>query len=286
MDPMSTDNASGADNQQETLSEFFYFTGFCCGEMSCSLLKLSNRKSKKGGVYYTPDITISNADYSHLQEVNRLVCDSLGVISTIKGGYNLSFRGKKRVKKVLNFFTKYPPIAGDLARSRLFLVSKSIEVLEKQRGYRRPASIQVNLEDIRTQFSYVKTRAVPISKFRQQVFSRDEIGHFLSGILDAEGSVGIKSSGKSRQPFVAVAMKDEKIVKLFERFFHLGHIHLRPKEKMFHYEIGAKAEVLKILNVFTKVFPVKLRKTKERIKKVQRILNDYTLDPRIRRGMI
>lgn len=283
---MSTDNASSADNQQETLSESFYFTGFCCGEMSCSLLKLSNRKSKKGGVYYTPDITVSNADYFLLQEINRLVCDSLGVISTIKGGYNLSFRGKEKVKKALKFFTRFPPIAGDLALSRLFLISKSIKVLEKQRAYRRTASIQTSLEDIRTQFSNVKTKAVPISNFRQQVFSRDAIGHFLSGILDAEGSVGVKSNGKSRQPFVAVAMKDEKIVRLFKSFFHLGHIHLRPKEKMFHYEIGAKAEVLKILNVFTKDYPVKLRKTQERIEKVQRILNDYTLDPQLKRGMI
>lgn len=63
---MPTDNASSADNQQETVQVPYFFTGFCCGEISCSLLRLSNRKSKTGGVYYTPDITITNADYSLL----------------------------------------------------------------------------------------------------------------------------------------------------------------------------------------------------------------------------
>ncbi len=79
---MPTENASSADNQQEALSNFYY-TGFCVGEMSCSLLKLSNKKSKNGGVYYMPDITISNQYKPLLEEMNKIIADNEGVISSI-----------------------------------------------------------------------------------------------------------------------------------------------------------------------------------------------------------
>ena len=261
------------------MPEFFYFSGFCSGEISCSLLKLSNRKSKIGGVYYTPDITITNSDYSLLREINHVVCENLGVISKVKGAFNLSMRGKRKVKKVLNFFALYPPIAGDLVLSRLYLISKSIEVLESQKEHKRSSAQELKLKEIRTQLSQVKIKAFPISEFRQQIFSQDAIGYFLAGVLDAEGSIGIKANRNRGQPFVAVAMKDGKIIKLFKNFFQMGNIHIRPKEKMIHFEIGARAQVLKALEIFTKVYPVKMEKTKKRIKKVQRILNDYTLGP-------
>ena len=53
------------DNQQET-SQFckFYYTGFCVGEMSCSII----RANHKNGVYFTPDFTISNTDLNLLKE--------------------------------------------------------------------------------------------------------------------------------------------------------------------------------------------------------------------------
>lgn len=282
---MSTDNVFGADNQQETLY-LFYYTGFCCGEISCSLLKLSNRKSKIGGVYYTPDITISNADKSLLEECNQVIADGCGVISKIKGGYNLSIRGKIKVKKTLNFFKNYPPILGDLVLSRLALISKSIVVLEGRKSYRRSRSEQEQLEKIRRQFVKIKATAIPISKYPQKNINQDAIGYFLSGILDAEGSVGLKSNGSRKQPFLAVAMKDYKIVELFKDFLKVGNIHRRPKEKIYHFEIGAKNEVLFALQLFSDKYPSRLKKVRKRIYKLQRILNDYTPGTRINREMI
>ena len=274
---MPTENVSGADNQQETSFEFYYFTGFCCGEISISLLRLSNRKSKKGGVYYTPDITVCNADLPLLKEVNSVIADDCGVISKVKGAYNISFRGKKKVKKVLSFFKKYPPIAGDLIKSRIALIIKAIEILEANRSYRRSSQKQIQLEEIRTQFSQIKKTAISISNFPQKIFRKNAIGHFLSGVFDAEGSVGLKSNGKYKQPFVAIAMKDRKIVELFKDFFRVGHFHERPKENILHFEIGAKKEVLFVLHQFSENYPSRLLKVKRKMEKLRRILNDYTL---------
>ena len=248
---MSTKKASGADNQQETY-EAFYYTGFCCGEGSFSLLRLNNRKSKNGGVYYTPDFTVSNAEKPLLKEVETAIAKGCGVIWKIKGGYNLSFRGKGRVKKVISFFEKYPPPVGDLFKSRLMLLDKAISLIESEKRYRRSKLLQQKLEDIRKQFSIIKKTAVPISNFSQIKLDRKSQGFFLSGVFDAEGSVGFKSSGSGKQPFFAVAMKDHKIVKLFKNYFQVGNIHPRTKEKMIHYEIGARNEVRNILQSFFK----------------------------------
>jgi hypothetical protein len=278
MNPMPTENAPGADNQQETL-EFLYFTGFCCGEISFSLLRLSNRKSNKGGVYYTPDITVSNADLALLKEVNLVIAENCGIISKVKGAYNLSFRGKIKVKKVLSFFAKYPPIAGDLFQSRYVLIIRAIKILEAGKSYRRSIQKQKLLEKIRTQFSQVKKTAVPISSFPQKTFDKNKIGYFLSGVFDAEGSVGLKTNGNRKQPFFAIAMKDVKIVELFKSFIGFGNIHPRPKEKMIHFEIGAKKEVLFALQMFSENYPSKLAKVRRKIERLKRILNDYTLEP-------
>lgn len=284
---VSTDNASDVDNQQETRQSMFYkrsfyYTGFCSGEMSCSLLRLSNRRSKNGGVYYSPDITIANADLILLKNINR-VLGNRGVISTIKGGYNLSFRGKEKVRKVFAFLKKYPPITGDLTLSRLTLLRKALIILEARKGYRRSLLDQRRLDGIRQQLFILKKTAVPTQSFSQKTFDRDSIGYFLAGVLDAEGSVGIKKNGvKHTQPFFAVAMRDRKIVELFHSFLNVGHIHLRPKEKMFHFEIGSRKEVLQVVQMFLRIYPSKLLKMKKRLKRLLRILNDYT--PRLPNG--
>lgn len=272
---MATDNVSSADNQQEILQSLFYYTGFAAGEMSCSLLRLSNRKSKTGGVYYTPDITISNSDKALLKRFNRNVADRVGIISRIKGGFNLSIRGKKKVKKTLVFFRNYPPVAGDLVLSKLLLISKTLRLLESGRG-RRTLDEQNCLESLRKDFRSLKKTATAISRFPKQEFSKEATGYFLSGVLDAEGSVGIKKNGGKGQPFIAIAMKDEKIVELFKDFLRCGNIHYRPKEKIHHFEIGSREEVLKTLWLFSKVYPPRLSKMKKRIKRLQEILNDYT----------
>lgn len=282
-----TDNASSADNQQETLQVPFspyYFTGFCSGEISFCLLKLRNRKSKTGGVYYTPDITISNADIDLLKEVNDVVAEGCGVLSKIKGGFNLSIRGKEKVKKVFAFFAKYPPIAGDLVLTRLALLSKAVKLLEDQKAGRRTLGTENQLEEIRQTLVFVKQSAIPTSNFPQTIFHQDAIGYFLSGILDAEGSVGLKSNGTHKQPFVAVAMKDQKVVELFYDFLKVGHIHARPKENMIHFEVGAKRDVLNVLDMFLHMYPSRLAKMRGRIRKLQWILNDYTLGSRFISG--
>lgn len=271
---------TGADNQQETLLDhLYYYTGFCIGEFSCSLLKLSNRKSKKGGIYYTPDITISNKELPILMEVNCLVASGLGIITSIKGGYNLSVRGKRKVKKILHFFDRYPPIAGDLACSRIFLMRKVLTQLESQRTYRRKNEVQDQLEKYRKMFKKLKRTAVPIKNFRQTNFREQSIGYFIAGVLDAEGSIGIKKCGLRSQPFVAVAMKDKKVIELFKSFLRVGNIRLRSRDKLYHYECGSKSAVLKILGIFSTIYPSKLSKTKKRINDLQRILNDYTPTP-------
>lgn len=270
-----TNKLSGADNQQETLQASFYYTGFCSGEMSCSLLRLSNRKSKSGGIYYTPDLTVSNADLSLLKKINRIIAGGKGIISPVKGGYNLSIRGKAKVKKALSFFDRFPPIVGDLTLSKLALLRKALRVLEARKSYRRSLKEQKQLERIRAKFARMKKTGKPSFNYPQRIFLADSIGYFLAGVLDAEGSVGIKKSGGS-QPFVAIALKDRKIVELFKEFLGRGNIHLRPKEKIYHFEIGARKDVLITLRLFTRVYPSKLSKMVERVKVLQRILNDYT----------
>lgn len=249
---MPTKNVSGADNQQGTLLNFYY-TGFCAGEMSCSLLRLSNHKSKKGGVYFVPDITM------------------------IKGGYNLSIRGKRKVKKAFLFFQKYKPLAGDLFFSKIKLLTKAVSILGKRKTYRRTRGQLTLLEGIRSDFKKLKLSAKPIFKIPRSKFAKDAIGHFLAGVLDAEGSVGMKKNGTKGQPFIAVAMKDRNIIELFKSFLGFGNIHDRPKENMFHFEIGSRKEVLQTINIFLKVYPSRLPKMTERMKNLQRHLNDYTL---------
>lgn len=270
-----SNNVSERDNQQERFL-YFYYTGFCVGELSCSLLKLTNRKSKTDGVYYTPDITISNADKELLEEINNIVAGGCGVISTIKGGYNLSIRGKGKAKKALAFFEKYPPIIGDLAKSKFLLIKRSIAILESKKTFRRTLQEESQLEEIRGAFVQLKRDSIPVSKFSQNIFNPQAIGYFLSGILDAEGSVGIKKNGFRHQPFIAVAMKDQKIIELFRNFFGIGNVRFRSKDSLYHFEIGSQGEVLRTLYIFSKIYPSRLQKMKQRIKKLESILNDYT----------
>lgn len=215
-----------------------------------------------------------------LIEVNKIVCDNCGITSKVKGAYNLSIRGKRKVKIALAFFAKYPPIVGDLVLSRLALISKAVKILESQKSHKRSLVIKNQLEAIRRSLVKIKKTAIPIREFQQNNFDRNSIGYFLAGILDAEGSVGLKSNGSSkRQPFLAVAMKDKKIVELFKEFLNVGHIHLRPHEKMSHFEIGAKREVLYALDLFLNKYPSRLAKSRQRLVNLHWILNDYTLGP-------
>lgn len=223
-----------------------------------------------------PDITVSNADMSLLQEINQVVAGGFGVITPIKGGYNLSMRGKRKVKKVFAFFAKYSPIVGDLTLSKLLLLQEAMKILESRKSLRRSLKQQNQLEKIRESFREIKLTAIPSSIFLQKLFDQGSIGYFLSGVLDAEGSVGMKKNGsEKKQPFIAVAMRDRKIIELFLSYLNCGHIHFRPKDKLYHFEIGARSEVLETLQLFSEVYPSKLLKMRSRMENLRQVLNDY-----------
>ena len=245
--------------------------------MSCSLIKASNPQVKNGFRFY-PDVTISNADKNLLSEFNQNFVKNLGIISPIKGGFNLKFRGKRKVKLILNFFEKYPLIAGHLTLSKLFLMKQSLMVLESRKTRSWTKEKKQQLELIRAKFVHLKQTNQPLVKAKHNKNSKIAIGYFLSGMFDAEGSVGFKKNGsKKGQPFFAIAMKERDIINLFYLFLKVGHLHERPYESMLHFEIGAKSEVLLALDIFLNQYPSRLRKMRRRMLVLQqRILNDYT----------
>jgi len=270
---MSGDKMTSADNQQETL---YYYVGFLTGEGSLSLIKAT---SKKGGTgfYYTPDLTISNSDLSLLKEINQIVADGRGVITSIKGGYNLSIRGKEKVKTVLCFLSKYPPLSGDLIREKIFLLRKSISILSKKKNRnKRFKNEEEKIEKIRERFREVKRTAKANKHFSNRRSNKRKIGYFLAGIVDAEGSMGLKKSRNRQQPYFCVLMREEAIIDLFQKYFGFGQKYYRLKEKLFHFETTKRKNVKLLCEFFLKEYPVKISKNKERLKKLQWFLNDYT----------
>lgn len=258
------------DNQQETrVPHFFYYTGFCVGELTCSLIRASN---KGKGFYFTPDITISNQDISLLQEVNRIVASNSGIISPIKGGYNLKFRGKKRVEDLFQFFLKYPVVTGDIAKTKLELLRKILPAIGK---YSKVQTKDQVIEECRNKLKDLKLNGLVEEMLDVNHFNNDEVGFFVSGIMDAEGSCGLKKSGLRMQPFFAVAMKDRKIIELVKEFLACGNIHKRSDDGLYHWETNKKSDVIKVIKIFTAQYPSKLQKMKDRMGKVERILNDY-----------
>ncbi|MBI2592951.1 MAG: hypothetical protein HYW37_02270 [Candidatus Colwellbacteria bacterium] len=268
----STDNASSADNQQAT-SKFskFYYTGFCVGELSCSIIRATHKKGK--GFYFTPDLTVSNADLCLLEEVNRVIASKQGIISPIKGGYNLKFRGRRKVELVLNFFRDYPVITGDISIKKLEFLKRVLPAIGKY------SKVQNKIEVIgkcRQGLKSLKLNGFEMKSFVNR-HNSDATGFFLSGIMDAEGSCGFKKSGLRQQPFFAVAMKDRKIIELAKNFLDCGHIHKRSNDGLFHWEVGSKSGVLRVAKIFMNIYPSRLPKMKERLEKLIRSLNDYTL---------
>ena len=274
---LSTENVSSADNQQETLhARNYYFTGFCCGEISVSIIK--DKSNSGSGIRYYPDITISNADLGLLREVNIVIGESQGRIHPIKGGYNLSFRGKRKVKLILNFFKSYPLIVGDLVHCRLSLMQTALYVLEARKGRNRTPYQTREIEKIRHWLRIIKRKGQSFFDYPGIRTNKNAVGYFLAGVLDAEGSVGMKANGSNGQPFLALAMKDKKIVDLFQHFCQTGKVRFRPNDGVYHFEIGSRELVLNMLTLFTIYYPFRLTKMKQRVKNVQRILNDYTPD--------
>lgn len=258
------------DNQQET-SRFckFYYTGFCVGEMSCSVI----RANHKHGVYYTPDFTIANADLDLLKEINMTIGANTGVISPIKGGYNVSFRGVRKVNLIFQFLEQYPVIAGDIAKKKLELLKNVLPAIGNASKVQERFAV---IEKCRKDLKNLKLHGLVEEVNDTNPFKTDCVGYFLAGIIDAEGSCGLKKSDNRLQPYFAVAMKDRKIIYLLKEFIGCGNIHLRSDDGLFHWETNRKSDILELIKILTVQYPSKLSKMKERMQKLQWFLNDYT----------
>lgn len=260
---MSGDNVTSADNQQGTL---YYFTGFIVGEGSISIIKASNKGTGRG-FYFALDLTVSNSDLILLKELNQVVACGKGITSLIKGGYNLSIRGKDKIKPALSFLNKFPPPAGDLFKEKLNILKKALEILSVK-NYK----VQ-EIEKLRQRLKEIKVTARVVKHF-PVIFETKNVGYFLSGIVDAEGSMGWRKSGNRQQPYFCVLMREEAIIDLFIKQFGFGHKYYRPNEKLYHFETGKKGDVAKLADYFLNKFPVKLVKNRQRLENLQRLLND------------
>lgn len=252
----------------------FYYAGFCAAEMSCSVIKAANG-NPVGHYYYAVDFTVSNADKNLLQKVNKVVMQKHGVISPIKGAFNLSARGKKRVRTALDFLARYPIVAGDLALSRIALLTDALQYLETHIGSHSHQAKTGAMDAIRKELRRVKETGTASQSYRAIHVNHDAVGHFLAGVLDGEGSFGFKKSGHRQQPFLAVAMKDRKIIELFPEFLQHGNVRRR-NDGMYHYEINHTEILKKVCTVFLTQYPLQHTRQRERMQKLQRILNDYT----------
>lgn len=275
---LSTDNVCTAENQQETSKvDNFYISGFCAGEMSCSVIKQS--RPYGSGFSYSPDLTVSNEDLILLARVNACLCDGRGVISPIHGGYNLSMRGKKKVALALSFFSQYPIIAGDIANAKILLLQQAMKILSaKGKSTRRNTSEVKEIEHIRANLKLLKKEGLSVTQmtFHKRRYSRQELGYFLCGIFDAEGSIGLKKRGNTYQAYFTVGMKDYEIITLFQFFFKTGFVYERKDEKLFVYETGKRSDVVRLLRIFSEEFPFQLQKNRIKRDRLNRILNDYT----------
>jgi len=278
---MSKNASSGSgkrrkpDNPQETLQlEKYYFAGFFAAEMTCSVIKAANR-NPAGRYYFAVDITVSNADKHLLERVNKVVMHGQGVISPIKGAYNLSARGKNRVRVVLDFLHRYPIIAGDLARNRIELLKDALAYLEVHHGSREHQAKTIVMDDIRAKLRRIKESGTALRSYGEEPAVEAVIGHFLAGILDGDGSFGFKKSGIRKQPYFMVAMKDQKIIELCRTFLKHGNVRRR-KDGLYHYEINHAKVLQGVCTLFLARYPLKHARQRERMQTLQRLLNDYT----------
>ena len=242
--------------------------------MTCSVIKAANF-NPVGHYYYAVDITVTNADTALLQNVNEVVMQGGGIISPVKGAFNLSARGKKRVRIVLDFLDRYPIIIGDLAKNRIALLREAFTYLAEHRGSSEHQKKIEVMDGIRKKLRAVKETGAVGKSYEQEPVSRDAIGHFLAGVLDGEGSFGFKKSGDHKQPFLAVAMKDRKIIELFREFLQHGNVRHR-KDGVYHYEINSSKIVQKACVLFLSKYPLRHKRQRERMQELKRLLNDYT----------
>lgn len=277
-----SDTSRKPDNPQETLNKNFYYSGFFAAEMTCSVIKAANH-NPVGHYFFAVDITVTNADKVLLQEINQVVMKGRGIISPVKGAYNLSARGKNRVQTVLDFLDRYPIIIGDLAKNRVELIRQALAYLQEHRGASEHQKKIEVMDGIRKKLRAIKEFGIVYKAYTLKNAKRDVVGHFLAGVLDGEGSFGFKSNGVSREPFFAVVMKDRKIIGLCRDFIGHGNVRKR-KDGVYHYEINQKKLILNVCKIFLTQYPLKHERQRGRLQTVQRILNDHTLRSPIKVG--
>jgi len=271
-------NALSADNPQEMLKSNFYFSGLLAAEMSCSIIKATNRNPK--GFYYAIDLTVTNADKILLKKVNKVVMKNRGIITPVKGAYNLSARGKIRVQIALDFLEKYPILTGDLAKNRIIILKNALLYLQKYRTHKFQKEKTVKMEKLRKKLREIKTEGVVDQEFDLLLTGRNSFGHFFAGVIDGEGSFGFKSSGLIKQPFFAIAMKDKKIIESLSKFVGYGNVRLR-KDGVYHLEINHRDILKDVCEMFLNKYPLRHKKQRKKLhclyKLLQQLLNDHTL---------
>jgi len=266
-------NALSADNPQEMLKSNFYFSGLLAAEMSCSIIKATNRNPK--GYYYAIDLTVTNADKELLKKVNRVVMKNRGVITPVKGANNLSARGKERVQIVLDFLETYPIIIGDLAKNRIIILKNALLYLQKYRTHKFQNEKTVEMGKLRKKLRDLKEKGIVDHKFDSKFLDQESLGHFSAGVIDGEGSFGTKSSGLVQEPFFAIAMKDKKIIELVNKFVGYGNVRLR-KDGVYHLEINHRDILKDVCEMFLNQYPLQHKRQRERLQMLQQLLNDHT----------
>ena len=262
------------DNPQEMLkASKFWFSGFMSAEMSCSIIKATNKNPK--GFYFAVDLTVTNSDKELLTEINREVMNGRGIITPVKGAYNLSTRGKDKVRIALNFLEKYPILAGDLAKNRIILLKTALVYLTKYTTSKFQKVKTEEMEKLRNKLRELKVDGVVDQEFELPTVDKNSLGHFLAGVIDGEGSFGFKSSGLRKQPFFAIAMKDRKIIELLQRFIGYGNVRLR-KDGVYHLEINHRDILKNVCEIFLNQYPLRQTRQRKRLMLIQQLLNDYT----------
>ncbi len=267
-------NALSADNPQEMLNATkFWFSGFMSAEMSCSIIKATNKNPK--GYYYTIDLTVTNADRNILNEINHEVMGGRGVITTVKGAYNLSARGKDKVRIVLDFLKTYPILTGDLAINRIIILKTALSYLTRHATSEFQKEKTMEMEKLRVKLRELKSSGFVNQEFDLQTADKNSLGYFLAGVIDGEGSFGFKSSGPYKQPFFAIAMKDRKIIELLRKFIGYGNVRLR-KDGVYHLEINHRNILENVCEMFLNKYPLRQTRQRKRLFSLQQLLNDHT----------
>ena len=261
------------DNPQEMLKSNFYFSGLMAAEMSCSIIKATNVNPK--GYYYRIDLTVTNADRKLLNEVNRVVMDNRGIITSVKGAYNLSARGKDKVRTALDFLKSYPILTGDFAKNRIIILKTALDYLENHRGHRFQKEKIIEMDKLRKKLREIKEKGIVDQKFDLPTLDRKSLWYFFAGVIDGEGSFGIKSSGLNKQPFFAIAMKDKKIIEALNKFIGYGNVRLR-RDGVYHLEINHRGILKNACEMFLNKFLLHHEKQRKRLQKLQQLLNDHT----------